>query len=458
MPRATLLSATIVVLVTMGGAASLATAQEAAPEPPSSADPEAAELPGAVVGGVRWTPTAQIWPRLEIRVNRYQLGPDDQEDIHFLTMRSRIGLGASAGPVRALVQVQDVRLWGEAGPGAVAGSMTGLFQGYLEVGDEDRGWIRAGRQAVNYGKQRLIGALDWTSPARSFDAVRAHGRFGKLEVDAMGAYLGAQDVLVAGDDNLAVEGDYLGTLYLTYAIADWLELEPYVLYRHDEGFITEDPVPGAPAIVDRVRNLASPGVRATGVVHNLDYDVELVFQTGRSAVDGVDETLLAFAAVAEVGYGFEGSLGPALRVGGAYATGEDDDGKVNELDNFFPTNHMHYGIADLFGLRNLLWGFVRGDLKPEGAPVNATLSAHVFGLANPDARWSDAGGRTIGLDPANQDRLLGAEVDAEAIWKPLDQLAVAGGYSIFVPSQGAQNLDNDAVQHWMYVQANGQFR
>lgn len=469
MPRSNLPSALLATMFAMGASASLATAQDAPPEPPlaetteppaaaQEADPAVEEPPaGLVLGGIRWTPSAQIWPRLEVRVNRYQLGPDDRDDIHFLTMRSRIGLEANAGPVRGLVEVQDVRLWGQAGPGAVAGSMTALFQGYLEVGDADLGWIRAGRQEVNYGKQRLIGALDWTSPARSFDGVRAHGHFGKLEVDAMGAYLGAQDVLVAGADNLAVEGDYLGTLYLTYAIADWLALEPYVLYRHDEGFVTEDPTTGDPAIVDRVRNLASPGVRATGVIQNLDYDVELVFQTGRRSVDGVDDTILAFAAVTEVGYGFEGALGPALRVGGAYATGQDGDGKVDELDNFFPTNHIHYGIADLFGLRNLLWGFVKGSMNPEGAPVNATLSAHLFGLANPGARWSNAGGRTLGFNPANEERLLGAELDAEAVWKPFGQLALAGGYSIFIPAQGAKNLDNHVVQHWMYLQANAQF-
>ncbi|MFW6066776.1 MAG: alginate export family protein [Myxococcota bacterium] len=418
-------------------------AQEASADPPTD-DPSW----GLDLGGVLWRPTIQARPRIEVRVNEYRPGPADGYDPHFVTMRSRIGLEGRTGPVRGFVQVQDVRNWGQVGTTAVGGALTGLHQGYLELRDGERGFLRIGRQEVNYGKQRLVGALDWTSPARSFDAVRARGFFGDLEVETMGALLRSQQLLTTATDVLATEGDYMATLLLTYGPADWLRIEPYVLYLHGEGRIDE-----ADNVVDRVRNLASPGIRVTGDVGSFDYDVELIFQSGKDRVNGAADTILAFAAITEIGYRLGGPLQAALRAGGAYASGASEGGEVDELENFFPTNHMHYGYADLFGLRNLIWGFARGDVAPRGAPLKAELTVHLFGLANPEARWSNAGGATLGQNPGNDDRFLGAEVDLQASWTPLPHFGLSGGYAVFVPAQGARNLDNDLIQHWMYLMA-----
>lgn len=426
---------------------SVAAAQKAEPSAPTQVQPsqgatkDATPAWGLSIGSTWWQPSAEIRPRLEVRPLPYVNGQNPKETTHFVTSRVRFGLEGRLDPVRLFVQIQDVRDFGATGTTDVGGAFTGLHQGYLELNDADHGWVRVGRQEVSYGKQRMIGALNWASQARAFDAVRLHGIFGKLQVDTMGAYLRSQGVLTTGEE---VEGDFLATLYLTYTAGDWLKLEPYVLYRHD------DAIEGDPS---RKRNIAAPGVRASGTIEAFDYDVELVAQGGKTHIAGVNDTHVAFAAATEVGYALGGTWKPALRAGGAYATGQSTNGKVDEFDNFFPTNHMHYGAADLFGWRNLIWGFLRAGVAPKGSSAKATLTGHLFALANPAARWSNAGGATLGVNPANQDRFLGAEFDLNGQWTPVAHLVLSGGYSIFIPAQGAKNLGNPDPTHWLYVMA-----
>jgi len=56
----------------------------------------------------------------------------------------------------------------------------------MELGDPEnkRFGIRAGRQELVFGDQRLIGHLNWVNTARSFDAVRATYRFKGARIDA----------------------------------------------------------------------------------------------------------------------------------------------------------------------------------------------------------------------------------------------------------------------------------
>src|SRR6266700_2050375 len=54
-----------------------------------------------------------------------------------------------------------------------------IRQAYVELGDTERQMfgLRAGRQAINLGDQRLVGELAWTDTERTFDAVRGTFRY-----------------------------------------------------------------------------------------------------------------------------------------------------------------------------------------------------------------------------------------------------------------------------------------
>lgn len=83
--------------------------------------------------------------------------------------------------------------------------------------------------------------------------------------------------------------------------------------------------------------------------------------------------------------------------------------------------------------------------------MTVTLAGHLFGLASPDDRWSDAAGRTLGQSDDNEDWLLGYEVDVNVTYAPRSWLKLAMGYALFVPTEGAESLGHPDPTHWAYL-------
>src|SRR5690606_20315581 len=300
-------------------------------------------------GEVTWTPSADLRARSETRVNPYVQGPDAGTPNHFVTSRARLGLGAAWRAAKAFVQFQDARNFGSF-PGNDDGSTFALHQGYGEISSES-GYIRLGRQEIDLGDQRMIGALDWLMKARSFDALRMHGVFGRIELDAFGAMLRPMTTLSTGE---SASGDYLGALTLTARLAAAFAMDLYVLYRHDgriEGNVARD------------RDIASPGVRLFGTAGGFGYTLEATAQAG----DDAGASHLSYARSGYARNGLGGARRPAFHAGFAVASGAS--GRLSEFENFFPTNHKFYGFADLFGLRNLLDGHAGASLRPTAWPL-----------------------------------------------------------------------------------------
>ena len=440
-PSRSLLLASLVLF----GAASTAVAQapastDATAAPPPSAPPAVAPDPapqpepfGIDVGGFRLKLSAEVRTRGEARLSPY-FGPFDPTWL-FVTHRTRVGLDARRGCARLFIQVQDVRNWGDAPLGTDAGPTTGVHQGYLQLGDMGANrWLRVGRQEINYGRQRLIGALNWTSPARAFDAVRGHYATGDVELDVFAAYLRSQRILTTGLQES--EGDALAGGQVAWAPSDAFNFEGTLLVRHDGG------VEGAEA---RNRNISATSLRVHGRPSSLFYEAEAVLQLGRVGGSGHQ----AIAGAAEVGVVLGGPAGLRLSLGGDYASGAG--GGLDEFDNFFPTNHIHYGLADLIGWRNMFDAFAQAKVSLTDPSLTGVFNARLLGLADPSARWSNAVGATIGQDATNDNRVLGAEFDLVATWKPLAGVSLEGGYTIFIPASAASRLGRGDVSHWMYL-------
>ncbi|MCB9602445.1 MAG: alginate export family protein [Sandaracinus sp.] len=434
----------------------------AVPPPPPPAEveePTEPPLPPGTfrVGELQLRLDAEARARFEARTAPFlpTAGPVTRGDARlFVESRIRLGLDAQWRHLRVFVQAQDARNYGDVAPGAAAGGSTDFHQGYFELRGEP-GYVRVGRQEYALGAERFVGPLAWLAGARSFDGVRAHGEFGRFQPDVFVSWNRAQgSVTDTGGATRDSEGDLLGVLALTTRLES-LTLEPYVIYRH------VGPSGAAPT---GQRDIVHFGARVNGKSGPWIYDVEAALQTGRVRSDRFDamgnaSAHLAGAAVADVGYEIGGAAGLTLLVGGAYGTGASADGDVDELDNFFPTNHLFYGYADLHGLRNTIDGRVRVQLAPSSVPLKLWVDAHVLALANPSARWSNAGGATLGVNPTNDDRLTGGEIDLELRWTPIERFTVWGGYALFLPGPAVEALalpgDDRATDptHWLYVMA-----
>lgn len=421
---------------------------ELAPEMPPDVVAPAAVTPPVVPPPAAprnpWTfePSAQVRVRGEARVNGYT--PTVRDDEYFVTSRIRVGLRASWTRLRLFAQAQDVRNLGDSFPGSDGGAGFGIHQGYAEV-DFDHGYVRIGRQEVNYGTERFLGALDWLSSARSFDAARVHlTPTAKLEFDAFAAITRSENVfLVNATDRATSAGDYFAASQLAYTPSPGLRLEANYFYRHDSA---------TTALPLRSRDIHAPTIRASGNYHDgqLRYDVEGTVQTGQTNLG----RHFAYAFAGDVTARMGGAGRPFVDGGASYATGRSSSGRVDELENFFPTNHKFYGFMDLFGLRNIIEGHV--GVSHRFTHPNLTVAARGFGFfeqtTNATARWSTATGTTIAAGQGGGSRYIGAEADFWASYKPLDFLSINGGYSVFVPGSAASAMGHDDTQHWFWLQ------
>jgi hypothetical protein len=421
--------------------------QEEEPDEPPGHDPTVTfgKNPVSIkMGDFTLTPFLEARFRAEVRANVYGDGLQLPNNVHFVSSRVRLGLDGQWKFMRVMMQIQDARLLGTR-PGFDDGGTFALHQGILEFGNAERGYVRVGRQEINYGNQRMIGALDWLMSGRSFDALRFHGIFGdKVEVDAFGSMVARQQNFV--DDTVAPpvtvqnNGSYLAAVNAIYKHSAKLYMEAYVLYRHDR------PISALTAALKN--DIVSPGIYVTGVpVDGLKYTGELTLQGGKQ----FDLSFFAYAVSGDVQYTFDAKVKPTIYGGFAYGSGASQDGKVNEFNNFFPTNHKFYGAADLFGLRNLIDGHVAVGITAPNAPVGLKLEVFNMALADPSARWSNAPGITLGQSATNTTRNLGQEIDALVKWRFVQWASLSGGYAVFIPNQGAQNLGHDVAAQWAYA-------
>ena len=157
----------------LGAALSLTLAHAAVAAP---ASPPAREKAGGPLT-LKVGDVASITPLLQYRLRFLaHSGKDLAPGGTFDAFSHRARLGMKVRALRwfsAMIQLQDVRLWGEE---------TNTLGDYRADGfDVHQAWaaadcpyglgIKAGRQEINLDDERLVGAVGWSDQARSFDAL-----------------------------------------------------------------------------------------------------------------------------------------------------------------------------------------------------------------------------------------------------------------------------------------------
>jgi hypothetical protein len=222
-----------------------------------------------------------------------------------------------------------------------------MRQLYVSIGHKEDGaliWsLRAGRQELSFGAERLIGPADW-GMSRTFDAVDLTLGYKLLKVD----FLAGSAVLI---DNSRLDRHKPGEhFYGAYASLKnpipHLNVEPYLLFKQNLLIKSEMAVLGDALVV-------SPGIRAFGTLPaRLDYSAETILQRGSYSTDRV----AAYAYSGVLGWTIiNKSVKPRLSVEYNYASGDsaNKNGIRNTFDQFYPSNHGYYGMIDQFGWKNL---------------------------------------------------------------------------------------------------------
>lgn len=230
----------------------------------------------------------------------------------------------------AFISLADVRNWGDdfdssnpdGNPATHTASDEGvhLNEGWLQMNDVlGPVGVKIGRQRLSFGKQRVLGALEWTDGGNRWDALSL--LYGNDTVKAQ--------LFFANKSETQTQDDNLNGIYVTISdVVPANTLDVYTIQKTG----------------DNNQDFLTSGVRLAGKAAGLDWDVEYALQNGDM---NLTQDAGASMYVAELGYSLPDTMG--LRLGAQIFMGEGAEGGDAGWDNLYPTNHFKYGIADKEG-------------------------------------------------------------------------------------------------------------
>jgi hypothetical protein len=385
-------------------------------------------------------------------------------DAWLVMERSRLGLGADRGTVRAQITLQDARALGESSPNPPLASSRaiGRFEPYEAYGEVRSSaarpsYLRLGRQAVVWGEGRLVGNADFAPRGRALDAARAHVAFGNFDVEALAAILEVPGPLgsafgqTAGPSNAGVQ---LYGVSARYTIDPLLRIEAFGLARVSRS--AGGDLDGSRFEAARLSGeLVTAALRVSGEGKGVTYGAEGAYQVGTSSsisLGGSD--ISAWAAAAHVQKTLDQVLlTPTIRVAGSYASGDDGRGTYKQFDPLLPDPQRFHGQMDLFSWSNAIDAAARVQIVPWTDGTFAVEYRYAR-LAQGRGEWIGSYMTAIGsvdvppavsttpsvpvAAPSNNE--LGHELDVTVAWRPWLPFELRAGYSGLLLGEAAKAI------------------
>lgn len=283
--------------------------------------------------------------------------------------------------------------------------------------------LRAGRQQLLFGKQRLVSPLVWSNTMRAWDGVSAIIDTGGWTTHAFWT----QFVPVRKYD--ANQSDRHTQFFGVYATGPLcaehgLNADLYFL-----GLDQDDPTNTYNGTTGAERRYTVGG-RLFGKVRDTgwDYDVEAAYQFGDVGSADISAWMLA----GELGYAYGDAWKTRAFVGFDYASGDDTpgDGDVETFNPLFPLGHAYLGYIDVVGRQNIMDFSIGASAQPiDKLSVRAAL--HVFWRASDSDALYNAGGGVVRGGGLASSSDVGTELDLTASYKLDAHTTLLLGYSHF---------------------------
>ena len=301
---------------------------------------------------------------------------------------------------------------------------------------------------------------DWSPRARTLDAVRGHVPLGILDFELLAAVLDSPTPLgVSAGDTFGPSraGAQLYGLLGSWPIDPLLKIEVTALARVARGAeLGPDLSRFSQARAEGETYVAS--LRVSGDSRGWKYDLEGAYQFGNAkglgfGSQGADRAAFAFAGYLQKSFD-QLLLTPALRVGGAYASGDDGGSKYKQFDPILADVHTLHGAMDSFAWSNLAEVSARATVTPF-TETRLSLEYRYARLVEASSEWVGAYLGAIGSAPGSSEGELGHELDLAMAWRPWPALGLVGGYSALLLGDGARTIL--AAQARGRAQADGTF-
>jgi hypothetical protein len=319
-----------------------------------------------------------------------------------------------------------------------------LRMAYVELGDVENKPLgfRFGRQELEFGEGRLVGALPWANTARTFDGFRASYLGKGYRLDAFAARVVR---FLPNDFNDSIPGNNFYGLYTSFKkLIPKATFEPYFFWRRQSAVRTELGVPG-------IMNFGTYGLRWVGKLPaSFDYDLEIAGQSGSVG----SESIGAWASHGLLGHSIpKARFTPRIFTEYNYASGDHNpsDNHKGTFDQLYPTGHDKYGLTDQVGWQNM--HHVRGGAEFKLTKKwMATGRYNAYWLADPhDALYNGGGGVIARVPAGTAGRFVGHGPDFISAYTFNARLALSGGVGHIFAGTFLQNATPGAGYTYPYA-------
>ncbi len=382
----------------------------------------------------RFAISGQIRQRTEYSAKDFNA---DVSNPLYTFLRTRLNVGVNpTDDVKAFVQYQETRTLGGENAAKARCTMDGnaplfdVHQAYFSVSNvfDTKLSAKIGRQEINIGNQRLVGAVGWHNVGRTFDAAR----FGFQAESASFDFFAAR--LIGNTGN--TDGDNLFGIVGALPVNEDSRFEALILMDNKTNAVVGG--------VDDGENMLQRftlGATWSGSSSKFDYELEGYYQMGDQfeAATGKLGSIAASLASGKIGYLVSEERGIKLGALFTLVSGDDDpaDGDIKNFDTLFATNHKFYGFMDYFVGAG---SFARG-LQDVAATVTmktndkTSLALAVHHFTSPQAF-------------SGVDGTLGQEIDFTLNYAYNKAMSIVGGVSAFVPGDDFGGKDTG---FWAYL-------
>ncbi len=409
-----------------------------------------------------WQPTSEINEALPkwLQFNgSYRVRFEDQDGIGFKDVSDthvlgQLELGAKLLPTPWLTfygQGQDARIYlnGVVTSTPPNQNTWDLHQLWMRLGDAEKYHfaVKVGRQELNFGEQRLVGAAPWLNAPRVFDAAVATVAFSGWRADVF-----ASSVVNSVDGQLDhhKQGNPFYGAYGSFGqLVHKATIEPYYFWRIA-------PVGYTPAYASGAKGHFDEGTVGFRWVGNLpaefDYGVEMARQDGTLGVESIG----AWAGHWVIGRSFTGSrLKPRLVAEYNYASGTANPTgtHVGTFDQLYPSGHDKFGLTDQVGWRNIRDVRAGAEFKPT---AKLTLSGiyHDYWLADArDGLYAATGAVVAKSLSGTAGTHVGQELDAQGVYKVNRAVQVGLGFGHLFTGEFLQKTTPGKAYNYPYAMA-----
>jgi hypothetical protein len=312
--------------------------------------------------------------------------------------------------------LQDSRAPGY-GPNASnsARNQADWLEGYIELfPDRKRGFgMTAGRRMLSYGESRLLATAQWSNVTRSFDHARLYWRSTRGQVEFL--WLSPVKARV-GEFDRPAPGERVWGTYDSFPNLFGKNLVEVYALRHEQnhpaGFTGGSKSDGT----DRLGVNTFGGRLAGPLTGSLKYSLEGAVQTGK--VGAAKHRAAAWYSSLTRRWMLR-DLPLDITGGYKYASGTkdpQDPSRAGAFDPLFPSAHDKFGHMDLFGWRNIHYGYSLVTLGvTKSFAVNFMYNS--VWLASPrDALYNSSGKAIARSATGAAGRHVGQETDVFATY------------------------------------------